>query len=327
MQSVIRAYLPILALTVAGLLPLVFPLPAHASEDGYRLLELDGYKVKWGDRRLGVGASISYAFAGNTLRFDDARNCRDLAPIEALVGEHLSRETLARETAAAFRVWERAAGLTFHEVDDVRNADIVIGAQGQPRGRAFANVTYAPDPEEGVRAIEQALVCLNPDHEWKVGFDGDENVYDIRYTLIHEIGHAIGLDHPGPSGQVMAFRYTEAFEDLQPGDLRGVQLLYGRAADDGAPANRSDIQLSRKPVEAYHANNLMGHSVMITTDDEQIGSIRYPIMYRDGSIVEVFSGDFLGMGEKMLGPVLGRCRTGTGNADEDTGFRVCFDRI
>lgn len=178
-------------------------------------------------------------------------------------------ETLVREAAAAFRVWERAAGLSFHKVDDARDADIVLGAQGQPRGRAFANVAYAPESQEGVRAIEQSLVCLNPDHKWKVGFNGDKNVYDIRYTLIHEIGHAIGLDHPGPSGQVMAFRYTEAFADLQPGDLRGVQLLYGRAADDDEPAN---IQLAQKPTEVNHADHLINQSAMITTKDEDIGS-------------------------------------------------------
>jgi len=267
-----------LALIIAGLLPLAFPLSAHASEGGYRLLELDGYKVKWGDRRLGAGASISYAFADRTLRFDGARNCGDLAPIEALSGKSLSRETLARETAAAFRVWERAAGLSFHEVEDVRDANIILGAQGQPRGRAFANVAYAADPEEGVRTIDQALVCLNPEHQWKVGFDGDENVYDIRYTLIHEIGHAIGLDHPGPSGQVMAFRYTEAFNNLQPGDLRGVQLLYGHAANvnnDGEPANGYVNQLAQKPTdEVRHANNQIEHSVIVTTEAQATGPSR-----------------------------------------------------
>jgi hypothetical protein len=231
---------------LAALLPLAFPLPASVDEGGYRLLELDGYKVKWGDRRLGVGARVSYAFAGETLRFDDAINCSDLAPIEALSGEKLSMETLTSETAAAFRVWERVAGLSFHQVSDARDADIILGAQGQPQGQAFANVSYAPnDPQEGVRSIKQALVCLNPEHEWKVGFDGDENIYDIRYTLIHEIGHAIGLDHPGPSGQVMGFRYTEAFDDLQPGDVRGIRLLYGRAADDDGPATGFDTQLVR----------------------------------------------------------------------------------
>lgn len=260
MRSMMRATLPIPVLILAGLM---FPEPAHAGEGGYRLLELEGYKVKWGDRRLGAGASISYAFAGSTLRFEGARNCGELAPIETLVGDKLSRETLSRETAAAFQVWERAAGLSFHEVSDPHDADIVLGAQGKPRGSAFANVSYASEEKDGVRAIDQALVCLNPEHKWKVGFDGDENVYDIRYTLIHEIGHAIGLDHPGPSGQVMAFRYTEAFADLQPGDLRGVQLLYGLAADNDKHSGIAVVQAVQAPTEVYQVNNLNSHS---TTD-------------------------------------------------------------
>lgn len=234
MRTVTRANGFMLALITAGCLAI--PASVQAALDGYRLLERDGYKVKWGEKRLGIGARISYALARETLHMDDrrawladARNCGHLAPADALAGEHLPMETLARETAAAFRVWERAANLSFHEVTDIGDADIVIGAQGEPRRRAFANVAYTADADDGVNTIEQALVCLNPEEVWKVGFGGDESVYDLRYTLIHEIGHAIGLDHPGPSGQVMGFRYTEAFHDLQPGDLRGVQRLYGRA--------------------------------------------------------------------------------------------------
>ncbi|MGM0672896.1 MAG: matrixin family metalloprotease [Pseudomonadota bacterium] len=261
MRSLPQAHLPILALVAAGFLPLALPLPALADEDGYRLLKLDGYKVKWGDQQLGVGARITYAFAGEALRFDDAYNCRDLAPTEGLLGDDLSMETFERETAAAFRVWERAAGLSFQKVSDARNADIVLGAQGNPSGRAFANVAYVqdseeftrvaygPDSETGVRAIEQSLVCLNPDYEWKVGFDGNQDVYDIRYTLTHEIGHAIGLDHPGPAGQLMGFKYTEDFADLQPGDLRGVQRLYGPATDHGNPTDGSGTHLAEKPAD------------------------------------------------------------------------------
>lgn len=264
MRTVTGAHHFMRTLVVAALLPWALPLPAFDGEGEYRLLELDGYLVKWGDQSLGVGARVSYAFANETLRFDGARNCRDLAPIEALSGQHLSMATLERETAAAFRVWERAASLSFYRVNDARNADIVIGAQGQPSGRAFANVSYGPDPVNGVRAIKQALVCLNPDHRWKVGFDGDKNVYDLRYTLIHEIGHAIGLDHPGPSGQVMGFRYTEAFAGLQPGDVQGVRKLYG--AGDGEPGNGFDTHLSEQSTAAYRANKLIGNSVPSTLE-------------------------------------------------------------
>ena len=219
-------------LIVAAFVLLSLPLLAAEKKAGYRLLELEGYLVKWGEQKLGAGATISYAFADETLHFDNARNCGVLAPMKALSGQDLSFETLVQETAAAFRIWERAADLSFHRVADARDADIILGAQGLPLRRAFANVTFAPHDEGAVRAIDQALVCLNPEQKWKVGFGGDMETYDIRYTLIHEIGHAIGLDHPGPSGQVMGFRYTEKFPGLQPGDLRGIQHLYGDRASD-----------------------------------------------------------------------------------------------
>jgi hypothetical protein len=230
----------IVALIVAVFLPLSLPLLAADKQDGYRLLELDGYLLKWGEQRLGMGARVTYAFADGTLQFDDARNCGVLAPIKALSTKDLPFETLARETAAAFRMWERAANLSFQRVTDARDADIILGAQGQPRRRAFANVTVAPHEKGDLRAIDQALVCLNPQQKWKVGFGGDTESYDIRYTLIHEIGHAIGLDHPGPSGQVMGFRYTENFPGLQPGDLRGIQRLYGARPGDSQRVTVTD---------------------------------------------------------------------------------------
>lgn len=245
MRTVPGVRLLMQGLVMAALLPLAGPLSADNGNDGYRLLELDGYRVKWGDQTLGAGASVTYAFANETMYFDDARNCRDLAPMTRLTGQTLPFETLAKEAAAAFRVWERAADLSFHQVDDIGEADIVLGAQGQPGMRALANVSYGPDEQDGVRTIEKALVCLNPDYQWKVGFGGDQDIYDIRYTLVHEIGHAIGLDHPGPAGQVMGFRYTEAFPGLQPGDLRGARRLYGRAGEKPA-TGAEEIHLSRR---------------------------------------------------------------------------------
>jgi hypothetical protein len=246
--TITNARFALRASAIVVLLPLALPLLANDGE--YRLLELGGYKVKWGEPKLGVGASISYAFADETMRFDDARNCSDLAPMKALSGKGLPFEIWERETAAAFRAWEHAANLSFHQVDDARNADIVLGAQGKPRGRAFANVTYLPGLQEGVRLIDQALVCLNPDWGWKVGFDGDTDVYDIRYTLIHEIGHAIGLDHPKSEGQIMGFRYTEAFAELQSGDVRGIRRLYGPSASGSELATAdSDTPLSETPAE------------------------------------------------------------------------------
>ena len=119
-------------------------------------------------------------------------------------------------------------GITFLEVDRVEDAGIVIGSQGKPDrlglfqcraidavGRSASTVQKAlggagdkPERLPTVRvptvdSIRQSLICLNPVKPWKVGFDGNLKVYDIRHTIAHEIGHAIGLDHPGASGSLM----------------------------------------------------------------------------------------------------------------------------
>lgn len=76
--------------------------------------------------------------------------------------------------------------------------------------------------------------------------------------------------------------------------------LGGVVADDRGPANGFETHLSEKPSDAYHANDLIGNSVMSTTEDEEIGSISDLIIDQDGSIVAVVVGvgGFLGIGEK-----------------------------
>jgi hypothetical protein len=142
-------------------------------------------------------------------------------------------------------------------VVDVRQANIIIGAADEPKGKAFANLSYQSGHgtmpvakalgkagpnlslnfyqgvgDGPVVAIERAYVCLDASSHWKVGFDGNLDIYDLRYTFTHEIGHAIGLDHPGRSGALMAYRYDERVHQLQSSDIASVQKLYGPKKQD-----------------------------------------------------------------------------------------------
>jgi hypothetical protein len=211
---------------------------AHAQTIvAYRHLVLDGHALKWGAPVFGTGATVTYALVDREVRFPGARNCSSMAPIEGLLARNaIGASSFSRELAEALRVWEGAADIAFAPADPA-TADILIGVQVRPIGYAFTNVEYdKTEIGQGPRSIERSMVCFNPTRAWKVGFDGDLDVYDIRYTLIHEIGHAIGLDHPAIAGQLMAYKYGEKFRALQAGDIRGVEALYGARRD--APSIR-----------------------------------------------------------------------------------------
>ena len=198
----------------------------------FRLLELDGRKARWTLPAKGLPATVSYSFLTQPAQFPGARNCDAMLPPEAALGpSHISAADFRREVRAAFSTWENAANIKFVETSSIAEAGILIGADAKARGRAFTNVALkdaAPGaPTAAVGAIRQSLICLNPRRPWKVGFDGNLDIYDVRFTVTHEIGHAIGLDHPSPEGQLMSFRYVESAHGLQPGDIAGAVALYG----------------------------------------------------------------------------------------------------
>ena len=190
-------------------------------------------------------------------------NCGVMRPFGDIVSASSTvTEAMARdELHSAFTAWEEAAGVLFVEISDLKSANIIIGATDIAKGQAFANLSVSGKPsqslakalgstsegtaiedataakhlttadprtvEDGrVSFIEQAYVCLNRNKLWKSGFDGDLGVYDLRYTFTHEIGHAIGLDHPGSSGSIMAYRYDERVRNLQPKDIAPIQMRY-----------------------------------------------------------------------------------------------------
>jgi hypothetical protein len=217
----------------AGLACCVFASAATSETPTFKILKLDGNAVQW--RGMVAKKKVTYAVVEQDITFERARNCRRMTRLDSLMSaSKIAPDTAHTEIAAAFAMWEAVANISFHEAEDPAKADILIGAQLDPVGWAFADVFYDASSREPVKPISRSLICLNPERGWKVGFDGDLQRYDIRYTLAHEIGHAIGLDHPAGAGQIMGYRYEEAFRDLQSGDIAGAVQLYGRRGPEVA---------------------------------------------------------------------------------------------
>jgi hypothetical protein len=201
---------------------------AAQDAEAFRVLKLDGHQVRWQASSGGGPRVVTYGLVSETMSVPAARNCRGLTTLDGLAaGSGLEMPAIRQEVAAAFAMWEAAANVVFKEAPEGSAADILIGAQTEPEGWAFADVFFDSASPETVKPITKSLVCFNPAKRWKVGFDGDLKRYDLRYTLAHEIGHAIGLDHPVGGNQIMGYRYEERFRALQPGDIRGAVALYG----------------------------------------------------------------------------------------------------
>jgi hypothetical protein len=138
---------------------------------------------------------------------------------------------LAEIAAGAFAMWSREADLSFRPAAAGEAPDILIGAEGAPLRVAFANVWHG-EAEGGMAPLERATICLNPLVAWSDGEGpAPAGALDLRTVLAHEIGHAIGLDHPGAEGALMGFSNQGDFDHLMPGDIAGAVALYGPARD------------------------------------------------------------------------------------------------
>lgn len=145
--------------------------------------------------------------------------------------EKISGDTERELVRAAFGLWTNEIPITFNEVADSSQADILIGwAEGNHGdgdsfdgpGDVLAHASY-PNP------YQDRTVFLHFDDAERWVNSESQNV-DLLTVAAHEIGHNLGLDHSNDPNALMYPSYSGPHRFLGQDDIAGVQSLYGLAA-------------------------------------------------------------------------------------------------
>jgi hypothetical protein len=106
--------------------------------------------------------------------------------------------------------WEAIAAITFIEKKDPSSDIKILMGDITQGGVSFPHLTDKP--------------CSDLSGQIALNFNTNRNCQNLYIIVLHEIGHALGLGHV-QSNNVM--NPNKAFLNLQPGDIQGVQSIYG----------------------------------------------------------------------------------------------------
>ena len=216
--------------------------------------------------------------------------------------------------AAAFDRWENVAAIDFEQVDS--GGDVVVSAASLNEDRMDGDpfvagvATWEPDFPRHLNEVTAGTVEFADELLWSPDGTDGTNFFAIA---LHEIGHIIGLDHPGDASQIM--NSTIFVDDLGAGDIEGAQYLYGRDAGD----EMVDVG---EPVDPVQPVNPMSDA-----DDADGSSSAGIVLGLLLGLVALIAGIFTGGAGAVVAMAAGRVTDNEGAEDADDSAGHAHDHL
>lgn len=123
-------------------------------------------------------------------------------------------------------------------VDDPDGTNTVRFAADLPSGALGVTCSVSDGTlVDGIRRVVEFDLSLSASINWSTANTTPPGSYDLNTTVLHELGHALGLDHTTVGGAVMLAKLSSGQQRRVPqgDDIAGLQALYGL----GPPAGPS----------------------------------------------------------------------------------------